>query len=368
MKKTNFMYASAIMMAFAFGMVSCEQSQDNPVPTPEPKNPIAEAIENGATLNDLVANAEFVKDNTLALPADVIVELANEMSLDAPLTIIADAEKPATIIAKAGFVISNKFELQNVNVNAAELEAPFISFNPNGSNIKNQDVYTDADAKDYYLLESINIEGCKIANLKNSFVATNGNWAVQSLTIKNNIIQLDDAKKNFIAFDNSGNCWSQNTVIDGNTIYNIAEKGEAYFVRCGNASNAAKIFGKNNGTGVSEFTLTNNTIINAFGAKQFGNNTPNNSKTTLNVKNNVFVDVYRLNKFIQGNNTKNIENNFIAIEKTEKVEGADGIATTVESIGFLSPATALDLNKENGGLALTPTGDAATAGDPRWIK
>jgi hypothetical protein len=38
MKKTNFMYASAIMMAFAFGMVSCEQSQDNPVPA-EPTEP-----------------------------------------------------------------------------------------------------------------------------------------------------------------------------------------------------------------------------------------------------------------------------------------------------------------------------------------
>jgi hypothetical protein len=38
MKKTYFMHASAIMMAFAFGMVSCEQSQDNPVPA-EPTEP-----------------------------------------------------------------------------------------------------------------------------------------------------------------------------------------------------------------------------------------------------------------------------------------------------------------------------------------
>lgn len=37
MKKTNFLYASAITMAFAFGMTSCEQSQDNPVPQPDPE-------------------------------------------------------------------------------------------------------------------------------------------------------------------------------------------------------------------------------------------------------------------------------------------------------------------------------------------
>ena len=41
MKKTNFLYASAIMMAMACGVVSCT-TEDNPAPSP--KEPVYEAV------------------------------------------------------------------------------------------------------------------------------------------------------------------------------------------------------------------------------------------------------------------------------------------------------------------------------------
>lgn len=361
MKKSLILCAA--LLACAFGFQSCDKV-DNP--TGEPLEPTKTVIDNGSDLKDVIA--KFAKDGVLTLPADVELTMNEKIELTEPLTIVGDEEKPATIIAKAGFVISNNFALENVKIDATDLESQLIIFSKDGSKIKNQDVYTDAGATDYSLLGELSVKNCMIKNLKNSFIATNGNWAVVALKIQNNIIQLNDESKNFIAFDNSGNCWAKETVIDGNTIYNIADatKSNAYFIRCGNASNAAKIFGTNNGTSVTEFTLTNNTLINTFAKKQFGNNTPNNKVTTLNVKKNVFVDVFRLNKFIQGNNTKNIENNFIAVEKTEKVDGADNIATTVETMGFTSPTVALDLTAVKGGLNLTPTGDAANAGDPRW--
>ena len=59
MKKTNFVYAAAIMMACAFGMTSCQQSEDNPVPTPpEPE------VQYETTTYDFAAVAEAGQNPT----------------------------------------------------------------------------------------------------------------------------------------------------------------------------------------------------------------------------------------------------------------------------------------------------------------
>lgn len=71
MKKTNFVYASAIMMAFAFGVQSCTVEDNPAVPTPTPKpEPVYEAVftydfaavavagENPANKNGSAANGQ----------------------------------------------------------------------------------------------------------------------------------------------------------------------------------------------------------------------------------------------------------------------------------------------------------------------
>ena len=58
-------------------------------------------------------------------------------------------------------------------------------------------------------------------------------------------------------------------------------------------------------------------------------------------------------------------------EKSKEVGGVTykwTIATKLDDAPFTVPTAALDLTKANGGLNLTPSGDAAAAGDPRWIK
>jgi hypothetical protein len=66
MKKTNFLYASAIMMAFAFGMTSCEQSQDNPVP-PTPQEPVYEAV----FTYDFAAEQALIAAGTVEKPGNL---------------------------------------------------------------------------------------------------------------------------------------------------------------------------------------------------------------------------------------------------------------------------------------------------------
>ncbi len=62
MKKTNFLYASAIMMAFAFGMTSCEVSEDNPV-APEP---VYEAV----VTYDFAAEQALIAAGTVEKPGN----------------------------------------------------------------------------------------------------------------------------------------------------------------------------------------------------------------------------------------------------------------------------------------------------------
>ena len=370
MKKTSFYLNVAASALFAVGMSTGFQScavADNSIG--EEDNPEV-IVDNGIkTTADFLAAVE--KGGLVELAADAQIELTEPLYINVATTIAAPVDNPATLILgeKASFIIQEGFSLLNIKVDATALTEPLIAMNatPAEDHVKNQDVFEDAAVKDYfYLAEGIGIENSMIKNLKNSLVSINGaNWAVSSLTLNNNIIQLDNASNNFLAFDKGGNGWAKYVAITGNTIYNISETSNAYFVRCGNASNASKIFGTNNGTATHEFVMSNNTIINTFGAKPFGNNTPNNKATSIIATNNVFVDVFRLNKFIQGNNTKVIENNFIAVEKTASVDGADGIAEIVESVGFKSPTQALDLTAADGGLNLQST---VSAGDGRWIK
>ena len=116
---------------FAIALTACSDVKDNPTPTPTPEpqpvvvDPIVEAIENGATLNDLVAN--FAKDNTLSLPAGSAVKLDETLVLDAPLTLTSNGDGPAAIVAKAGIVTSKNLTIKDLTVIATELESNLIS-------------------------------------------------------------------------------------------------------------------------------------------------------------------------------------------------------------------------------------------------
>jgi hypothetical protein len=228
-----------------------------------------------------------------------------------------------------------------------------------------------------------------------------GPLALTTLNIENCIIQLDyNTNKTFIDFsriqpdkDKETNQipadWPyatdrgaiKNVNIKNNTIYNL-QAASAYFIRFANQSNAAGAFGTKTGTSTFDHQFLNNTIYNVFPNQNFGNNTVNNKVSAITMKDNIFGQVKNINKYVQAQQAPvmTLSNNFIFGAATQdndckemkstvdKKDYTYQIATKLGDAPFTVPTAALDLTKANGGLNLTPSGDAAAAGDPRWIK
>ena len=283
-----------------------------------------------------------------------------------------------TVKKKIAFDATVIIEGNGAGIDATDLDEPLIALTAGTTTPKNQDKYTDAATTDFNLLDEITINNVMIKNLKNCIVSTNGqDWAVENLNITNSIIQLDNDSYTFIRFDQTANNKGaiKNLNIQNNTIYNLKENNAGYFIRFANASNAAKAFGTNNGTSTYDFNISNNTIIRTMTAKDFANNMVNNSKVTLKLQNNIFYDVFRLYQFVQGNQMSTTTDNFIyydvtspqANDQSRKDKQGNPYTTKLDTAPFDVPTAALDLTKADGGLKLTPKGDASKVGDPRWL-
>ena len=325
------------------------------------------------TFADLVAEAiaaPVAGVATVTLDKDYTVDAAVAVPLGTQL-VIDGANHTLTLGAETNFVLNDNITLKNVKIDATELTKPLIAMTaePAEGTKKNQDVYTDAAATDFNLLNAVTVENVMVKNLKVEFISSNGaDWALENFSLTKSIIQLDATGKKFIAFDATANNKGaiKNITISENTIYNINETSNAYFIRFANASNAAKAFGTSNGTSTFDYKLTKNTIVNTFKAQNFGNNTPNNAKTTIEATQNIFADVKNVSKFVQNNCTKTVEKNVAWGEGAEA-----SISEIVETPVFTAPTAALDLSAENGGIDLTIDASSKAAeyqsGDPRWV-
>ena len=344
-------------------------------------------------LKDEIANASKVEKTTIYLDGTKTFEVT--ANLDMYEKEIAIEGNGAIISTASSFLISKSFTLQDVKVDITGGTKQFIQIDPNKAGKKNQDVYTDAAVKDFFLIDEITLNKVWIKNLHNSLIDPMklGPLALTTLNIEDCIIQLDyNTTKTFIDFsrvkpddapagypDNRGAI--KNVNIKNNTIYNLQE-ASAYFIRFANASNAQGAFGTKNGTSTFDHQFLNNTIYNVFPNQHFGNNTVNNAVAAVTMKDNIFGQIKNINKYVQDNQAPVItmSGNFIFgsatqsndyTEKSKKVGDVTykwTIATKLDDAPFTVPTAALDLTKANGGLNLTPSGDAAAAGDPRWIK
>ena len=297
------------------------------------------------------------------------------------------ANRPIISIGENGtFVIQSGITLKNLKFDATEMTARgLISYSkePTENHLKNQDVFTDAAVKDFSLINKpIYIQGCMVKNLKRSLFSTNeADWAVVDLIVRNNIIQLNHNEGYpFLDFYKSKNNKTavKNLTIEKNTIYNLQENSDnnAYFFRLANASNATGAFGTKNGTSSYKYDIVNNTIIRTFTGKDFGNNIIQNAKCVNTISYNIFYDVYRVNKFMHNNSEKHTVNNTMWYvvttpqnDDTSKTDNDGNPYTILSDPGFTAPTEPLDLSQENGGLNLTPSGDALAwgSGDPRWL-
>ena len=318
-------------------------------------------------LNAVIASGD---DVTVLLSAENTITVTSELSLSGKkVTIKGDKDKPGMLVMNKGFVINDNFKIENVNIDAkTNTSVALIMLDKNGCTKKNQDVFPDAATTGFNLCDEVSINNVMIKDLKKSLISSNTqDWALVDLNVNNSIIQLDNTTNVFIQFNSTKNSKGsvKNIKFTNNTIYNINTGSSHYFIRFANASNAAKAFGTNAGTSTFDYQFENNTFVNISKGQNFGNNTPNNGKVTVIMKNNIYYDVKYIDKFAQGNCAKTIENNFYY-----GVAASSGattyMATLLEDAPFTAPTTALDLTKKYGGLNLKTSGAAANAGDPRW--
>lgn len=354
MKKINYLFASAIMMAFAFGMQSCSQIEDNPAPTPEPKDPIIEAVENGATLNDLVAN--FVENHTLTLPSGVTVGLNEPLTFDAPIIITTDG-KPATIVAKAGIVTSSSVVFENVNIDATEVGTPFIQLAD----------ATLQEGQSSVAIDFINFVNSSITNLKYQFLYANKQpYLIKAVAVNNSIIGIDGTNKK-TTFDFNGGGNTELLYVNNSTIYANPTNGQnGGFFSSQSGKEVTDLGGE-----TFTISITNSTLYNITNSKTVNSLRKNSQAYQMYVvKNNVVVDCGKSGQFLKGlnagqagkdgnwdvdGNCFNFDGAVIAEQNVGSAE--DNIKNSIDAVIAFADAANADFTQSN-----------AKAGDPRWIK
>lgn len=348
---------------------------------------VAVRVQTYDQLKDEIANASTAEKTTIYLDGTKTIDVTANLKLhDKEIAIEGNG---ATIATGSSFLISKSFTLENVKIDVADgTTKQLIALDSTGTATKkNESVYTDAAVKGFNLIDQVTIKNVWVKNLHHSLIYHNKqHWALVTFTVENCIIQADYATdKCIIDFWGDKNTAYKTSIkniyFKNNTIYNLSGN-KPYFIRFSNASNAAKAFGTNAGTSTFDHQFLNNTFYNTNPNQNFANNTVNNKVAAITMKDNIFYEVKNINKYVQNNQAPVItmSGNFIygnatqnddCIEKSNTVDGVKytwQIATKLTSAPFTAPTAALDLTKENGGLNLTPSGDAAAAGDPRWIK
>ena len=242
----------------------------------------------------------------------------------------------------------------------------------------------------YYLKDPIIIQDCWFKNVHQCLFFTGANaWGIEDLRIDNCIIQLDNggtASNAAVICGYSGTCYFRdkqswfgavrNLTINNSTIYNTMDNEKNRMIRFTNASvSFAKMF--NTATGSAK--LTNNTFIKTMNNKEFANCTPNAASYTITFNNNICYDTWRLQKFIQGNNTLNvniatntvwgIKNKVDDTDKTRCATEEDAFGCNDNADKLNSMLKPLDLNAPNGGVDFKASGAiSSTIGDPRWLQ
>ncbi len=235
-------------------------------------------------------------------------------------------------------------------------------------------------ANAYYLENPIIFQECNFRNVTCClFTVGHCTWAIEDVRVTDCIVQLDNdgtkwSNASIISaystdfYYEGGQQWYggiKNITITNSTIYNIKNNSNNRVIRFNN-NTLSRVFTTNTGSA----TITNNTFSKTFNDKEFGNNTPNNSDYTITFNNNICYDVWRLQKFIQSNCTRNVNKATNTIWGVyNEVDSSDSNYATEEDPLFAGDINqVLDLTQENGGVNFRASGSiSSTIGDPRWL-
>ena len=387
MKKSIFFCAA--LFACALGFQSCDKV-DNP--SGEPLEPTKAVIDNGTELADAVKN--FAKEGVLEVPSSVVelnvsesIDLSEievkaenltllaakgiEIKIGKPMTnvsIIGDATKPATIIAKEGFVSNGSIAIMNVNIDFTE-EA-------NASLITIKDVIgkkaLKADGTDspYTILDLIDIEGVKVSGLKKSLIeSTAGKILFTKINVINSIVEVC-GNVNVFAL---GGGFPENLLIEESTIWSNGVHKNFFFKADGKPADVTT-------ETTTTWTVNQSTLVNiAIGKKANNSNGGIKGKKTtiMNLKNSILYNFgsnkgNEVNGWLWGQNggaIANYENNTYWSEDGA-VEGwtdsGKGGSDQTETALTTDPAFT---DAANG--IFKPAGDEQVAkktGDPRWYN
>ena len=243
----------------------------------------------------------------------------------------------------------------------------------------------------YVIKDPIIMENCRFRMVKQCLFFT-GACSVSPTDIRliNSMVQLDNDGTKFgnaavfCTYSSTGyyvggtTAWRngiRNLTVKNSTLWNIKKNSKNRMVRFTH-NNFGNYFETKDGSA----TFENCTMIQIMTDKEFGNNTPNDKQYVITFNNNVVRDCYRLQKFIQGNNTKNIDVATNALcksvmpdmDSTDKTrcgteESFTFDAAMMDETGLVNAI--LDLDKEDGGVNFKAIGGtiAPTVGDPRWL-
>jgi len=376
MKKSIFFCAALFACAFAFQ--SCD-NVDNP--SGEPLEPTKAVIDNGFDLKDVIA--KFAKDGVVTLPAGVELTLNEAVELTEPLTIVSDEKNPATIVAKAGFIINEGLTLKNINFECSASTAPFIQLSKTPT-IK--PVTINAWGTDYnlYLIkEPIEVINCTVSGLKSFFLTdnkidNNGAWFPTTILVDNCLVQLEtpaNNSNNAYFYTNNGGGFAKDMTVKNSTFYNTTDFGFRYFVRYGGfgITQAQEAFGWE----ATTLSYENSTFYNVCqNDGQWGNYNGLAGKTTSywSMTNCIFWNCSTSGsvprRFLHGKDySKNPENKTFLNNTYMKKDGTfqdpqnyDTTGTNIEEDpNFADPA--------NGDFHISDSKQAELgAGDPRWLN
>ena len=376
MKKSIFFCAALFACAFAFQ--SCD-NVDNP--SGEPLEPTKAVIDNGSDLKDVIA--KFAKDGVVTLPAGVELTLNEAVELTEPLTIVSDEKNPATIVAKAGFIINEGLTLKNINFECSASTAPFIQLSKTPT-IK--PVTINAWGTDYnlYLIkEPIEVINCTVSGLKSFFLTdnkidNNGAWFPTTILVDNCLVQLEtpaNNSNNAYFYTNNGGGFAKDMTVKNSTFYNTTDFGFKYFVRYGGfgITQAQEAFGWE----ATTLSYENSTFYNVCqNDGQWGNYNGLAGKTTSywSMTNCIFWNCSTSGsvprRFLHGKDySKNPENKTFLNNTYMKKDGTfqdpqnyDTTGTNIEEDpNFADPA--------NGDFHISDSKQAELGtGDPRWLN
>jgi len=337
----------AALLACAFSFQSCDKV-DNPTGT----GPTEAVIDNGMDLADVIANFTD-KEGVVTLPAGVELYISKSIELPTPIYIVGNKEKPATIIAEAGFVTNSTLSFENVYIDATNVKTPFIQL----ATLNNTDPVK---------LDLIAFINSTITGLKYQFIYANKQpYLVDCINIQKSIIAIDGAnKKTTFDFNGGGNVAFLG--IDESTIYSVPT-----------VANNGGFFSSQSGKEVTDlggttqtFAISNSTLYNITNGKTVNSlRKSSQAYQKFAVKNSIIVNSGKSGQFLAGLNAgqKGKAENWEVSGNLINFDGADVSATELTKINAesISPIEGVVefADAEKGDFTQKQT----SAGDPRWI-